>query len=90
MERKSEAGNSISVVERKLFKNNHLHVGISARRGLEPISGFCFPLFSRVLPRGISIRVETCGSERKQKCGILWSIYLQSFYVLCWASDEGI
>ena len=36
MERKSEAGNSISVVERKLFKNNHLQVGISARGGLEP------------------------------------------------------
>jgi len=23
--------------------------------------GFCFPLFSRVFPWGISIRVETCG-----------------------------
>jgi hypothetical protein len=32
---------------------------------LNPILGFCFPLFSRVLPWGISIRVETCGSERK-------------------------
>jgi hypothetical protein len=50
---------------------------------LNPISGFCFPLFSRVLPRGISIRVETCGSERKQKCGKLWSIYVQIFYVFC-------
>ena len=34
--RKSEAGNGIPVVERKLFKNNHLKVGISARGGLEP------------------------------------------------------
>jgi hypothetical protein len=30
---------------------------------------------------GISIRVETCGSERKQKCGKLWSMYVQIFYV---------
>jgi hypothetical protein len=39
---------------------------------LNPILGFCFPLFSRVLPWGISIRVETSGSERKQSvanCG---------------------
>jgi|HubBroStandDraft_6_1064221.scaffolds.fasta_scaffold8003501_1 hypothetical protein len=34
--RKSEAGNGIPVVERKLFKSNHLKVGISARGGLEP------------------------------------------------------
>ena len=46
---------------------------------MNPISGFYFPLFSRVLPWGISIRVETCGSERKQKCGKLWSTYVQSF-----------
>jgi hypothetical protein len=72
--RKSEAGNGIPVVERKLFKSNHLKAGISARGDLNPILGFCFPLFSRVLPWGISIRVETSGSERKQKCGKLWSI----------------
>jgi hypothetical protein len=48
---------------------------------LNPILGFCFPLFSRVLPWEISIRVETCGSERKQKCGKLWSIYVRIFYV---------
>jgi hypothetical protein len=34
--RKSEAGNGIPVVERKLFKSNNLKVGISARGGLEP------------------------------------------------------
>jgi hypothetical protein len=50
---------------------------------LNPILGFRFPLFSRVLPWGISIRVETCGSERKQKFGKLWSIYVQMFYVFC-------
>jgi hypothetical protein len=31
--RKSEAGNGIPVVERKLFENNHLKVGIPARGG---------------------------------------------------------
>ncbi len=49
---------------------------------LNPILGFCFPLFSRVLPGRISIRVETCGTGRKQKCGLLWRIYIQSFDVL--------
>jgi hypothetical protein len=48
---------------------------------LNPILGVCFPLFSMVLPWGISIRVETCGTGRKQKCGLLWSIYVQIFYV---------
>jgi hypothetical protein len=28
---------------------------------LNPLSGFCFPLFSMVFPWGISIRVATCG-----------------------------
>ena len=28
---------------------------------LNPILGFCFPVFSRVLPWGISIRVEIFG-----------------------------
>jgi hypothetical protein len=56
-------------------------MSISARGGLEPHFRFCFPLFSRVLPLGISIRVETCGSERKPKCGILWRLYIQIFYM---------
>jgi len=48
---------------------------------LNPILGFCFPPCSMVSPLGISIRVETCGSGRKQNCGLLWSVYVQSFYV---------
>ena len=50
-----------SVLERKLFKNNHLKMGISARGGLNPISGFCFPRFSMALPREIAISVENSG-----------------------------
>ena len=49
--------------------------------GLEPHFRVLFSAVFHVFPRGISIRVETCGSERKQKCGELWSIYVQSFYV---------
>jgi hypothetical protein len=30
---------------------------------------------------GISIKVETCGSGWKQKCGILWRFYIQSLHV---------
>jgi hypothetical protein len=37
----SKTDNGIPVVERKFFKNNHLKLGISARRGLEP--GFWVP-----------------------------------------------
>jgi hypothetical protein len=43
------------------------------RGDLNPILGFCFPLCSMVFPYGISIRVETCGSGRKQSvvfCGL--------------------
>ena len=37
---------------------------------LKPIFGFCFPLFPRVLPGRISIRVETCGnSTMLNECG---------------------
>jgi hypothetical protein len=39
-----------------------------------PAFGDFIQVFSRVLPWGISISVETSGSERKQKCGKLWSI----------------
>ena len=76
--RDSETGSS--VLERKLFKNNHLKEHLCSR-GLEPHFRVLFSAISKVLPRGISIRVETCRSERKQKCGKLWSIYVQSFYV---------
>jgi len=49
--------------------------------GLEPRFRVLFSAIFHLFPRDISIRVETCGSERKQKCGKLWSIYVQSFYV---------
>jgi hypothetical protein len=64
----------LSVLKRKFLKKNHLEVGISARGGLEPQFRVLFSAVFHVFPRGISIRVETCGSERKQKCGELWSI----------------
>jgi hypothetical protein len=48
---------------------------------LNPLSGFCFPLFSMVFPCGISIRVAICGKEWNQNCSFLSSIYLQSFHV---------
>jgi hypothetical protein len=53
----------------------------SARGGLEPDLRILFSAISMVFSWGISIRVETCGSGRKQKCGKLWSIYIQIFYV---------
>ena len=49
--------------------------------GLEPHFGVLFSAIFQGFPWGISIRVEICGSERKQKCGKLWSIYVQNFYV---------
>jgi hypothetical protein len=36
---------------------------------------------TRVSPGRISTGLETCGSGRKQKCGLLWSVYVQKFYV---------
>jgi hypothetical protein len=48
---------------------------------LNPLSGFCFPLFSMVFPWGFSIRVTICGKERNQNCSFLSSIYLQIFHV---------
>ena len=70
----SKTDNGIPVVERKFFKSNHLKVDIFCSGGLEPD-------FRVLFSWGISIRVETCGSERKQKCGKLWSIYVQNFYM---------
>jgi hypothetical protein len=49
--------------------------------GLEPHFRVLFSAILHVFPRGISIRVKICGNGRKQKCGILWSIYLQNCYV---------
>src|SRR5260370_16607200 len=51
--------------------------------GLEPHFRVLFSAIFHGVSPGISIRVETCGSERKQKCGKLWSIYVQIFYVFC-------
>jgi len=41
---------SFQALERKFFKNNHLKVGISARGDLNPVLGFCIPLFSMLFP----------------------------------------
>jgi hypothetical protein len=49
--------------------------------GLEPHFRVLFSAIFQGFPWGISIRVETGGSERKQKCGKLWSLYIQNFYV---------
>ena len=49
--------------------------------GLEPRFRVLFSAIFHLFPREISIRVETCGSERKQMCGKLWSIYVQILYV---------
>jgi hypothetical protein len=35
----------------------------------------------QVLAGRISIRVETCGTVRKQKCGLLWRLYIQIFFM---------
>ena len=49
--------------------------------GLEPRFRVLFSAIFHAFPWGVSIMVETCGSERKQMCGKLWSIYVQIFYV---------
>jgi hypothetical protein len=59
------------------------HVSCDAREGLEPHFRVLFSAIFQVLPGRISIRVETCGTGRKQKCGLLWRLYVQSFYVFC-------
>jgi hypothetical protein len=66
-----------------LFKNNDLKMSISARGGLEPRFSVLLSAIFQGLPWGISIRVENDGIGRKQKRGILWSIYVQKFYVFC-------
>ena len=52
--------------------------------GLEPHFRVLFSAIFQGLPGRIFNRVETCGTERKQKCGKLWSIYVQKFYVFWW------
>jgi len=48
---------------------------------LNPILGFCFPLFSRVLPSEIANREENGGFSRKQNCCKLLQVYV---HVLRW------
>ena len=67
----------MQVIQKQLLKAGHLCSG----GDLNPVSGFYFPLFSMEFPWGISIRVDTCGTGRKQKCGKLWSNYVQNLYV---------
>src|ERR1700730_2957682 len=43
---------------------------------LNPVSGFYFPLFSRVFPSEIAIRVESGGFSRKQNCCKLLQVYV--------------
>ena len=43
---------------------------------LNPISGFCFPLFSMVLPRKSASRVENTGRQWKQNCCKLLQVYV--------------
>ena len=54
-------------------------MALPARGGLEPHFRVLFSALFHVFPWGISIRVETGGSERKQKCGLLWRLYIHSF-----------
>ena len=52
-----------------------------ARGGHELHFRVLFSAIFRAFPWGVSIRVETCGSERRQKCGLLWSKSVQSLYL---------
>ena len=73
--------NCPNILERKLFKNKYLRDGHLYSVGDLNTFRVLFSAVFHVFPREISIRVETCGSERKLMCGKLWSIYVQSFYV---------
>jgi len=76
-----EAGNGIPVVERKLLKNNHLKMGISARGGLEPDFRVLFSAVFRDVSLGNFHQGRKGGFSRKQDRGVLWRLYLQSFYM---------
>src|SRR6202035_1663571 len=66
---------SIKKPEKLLHAKNRPLLG----GGLEPHFRVLFSAIFHAFPCGISIRVETCGTGRKQKCGLLWSIYVQNF-----------
>jgi hypothetical protein len=62
--------------KRRIFRHeafaHTVLIGFHLEGDLNPVLGFYFPLFSILFPWGISIRVETCGSGRKQSvvfCG---------------------
>jgi len=83
------AGNGIPVVERKLFSNNHLKTGISARGGLEPHFGV---LFSAIF-HGISLENFHRGRNLwKVAEAKVWSILVKSstfcIYVLIVSSTS--
>ena len=48
---------------------------------LNPLLGFCFPLFPMVLPWEIAIRVENGGFSRKQNRCKLLQVYV---HFICW------
>jgi hypothetical protein len=83
-----EFARQIAASKRKFFKINDLKVSISARGGLEPHFRVLFSAIFHAFPCGISISVATCGTGRKQKCGLLWRLYIQSFYVFCSPSPQ--
>ena len=43
---------------------------------LNPVLGFCFPLFSMVFPRKSASRVENTGRQWKQNCCKLLQVYV--------------
>ena len=53
--------------------------------GLNPLSGFYFPLFSMVFPWEIYIRVAICGKEWNQNCSFFCP---QSTYKLSTCCDH--
>ena len=60
-----------AVLERKLFNNNNLKMGISARGGPEPHFRVLFSAIFHGFSLGFSIRMENYGIERKQNCSQL-------------------
>ena len=78
--RKSEDGNGIPVVNRKLLKNNYLKVGISARGGLEP----AFRVLFSAIFHGVSLGKFHQGRKRRilVEGKLLQSVgYLRTFFL---------
>ena len=49
--------------------------------GLEPRFRVLFSAIFQGFSGRIPIRVETCGTGRKQNCGLLWWLYIQNLLV---------